>query len=278
MPTRIVVTLEPSSPGALPPPHTGPGVAAAVLAALDRRRPDLAARFHDAAPPKPYTLTPLLDERDQPPRAGSATVRFELGLLVDELFAPVYEALLTEQVWRVGRTAYRPLAVEAQATASYAALAAQATPATEVGFRLITPMGFSTAKEEGARRQRPLPQPEWVFRALAARWHAFAPPGGALDLPSSLGRAVEEHLEVVDCELRIAEHLVKPKVLPVRGCVGTIRYGLADAGQVPADAQAALDLLATFATYAGLGDRTTIGMGHATRLPGKRPGGAARAR
>ncbi|MEX5637261.1 CRISPR system precrRNA processing endoribonuclease RAMP protein Cas6 [Parafrankia sp. FMc2] len=263
-----MTTLEPVSPGALPPPHTGPGVAAAVLAALARRHPDLATRLHDALPPKPYTLTPLLDERDQPPRATSTKVRFEVGLLADELFAPVYEALLTEPVWRVGRTEYRPVAVEPRMPASYAALAAQTTAATEVGFRLVTPVGFSTAKEEGARRQRVFPQPEWVFRALAARWQAFAAaPGGGLDLPDSLGRAVEEHLEVVGCELRVAEHLVKPKVPPARGCVGTVRYGLAEPARVPADARHALDLLATFATYAGVGDRTTLGMGHVTRLP-----------
>jgi CRISPR-associated endoribonuclease Cas6 len=278
MPVRIVVTLEADPPGALPPPQTGPALAAAFLRAVGLVHPEVAARLHDGPRPKPYALTPLLDEDDRPPRRGSERTRFEVGVLVDELFAPMYSAVMADTPWRVGRTSYRRKATEVAAMSSYAAMAVDATPATSWGFRLATPTGFGAAKEEGARRQRVLPQPEWVFRSLSNRWQAFADAPDA-DLPRTLPGAVEGHLEVVDCDLRVGEHLVKPGVPPVRGCVGTVRFALAEPERVPTEARRALDALAAFAAFAGLGDRTTVGMGYAVPLPSTPPRrGAAPAR
>ncbi len=270
MPVRIVTTLEAEPPGALPPPQTGPALAAAFLQTVSRVHPEVATRLHDGPRPKPYALTPLLDENDRPPRSGSRRTRFELGILADELFAPIYSALMAETTWRIGRTSYRRAGTDVTAMASYTDLVGNAAPATCWGFRLATPTGFGTAKEEGARRQRVLPQPEWVFRSLFTRWQAFVD-APDFSLPRTLPDAVEGHLEVVDCDLRVGEHLVKPGVPPVRGCVGTIRFGLAEPAQVPTEARRALDALAAFATFAGIGDRTTVGMGYAVPLPAAPP-------
>jgi CRISPR-associated endoribonuclease Cas6 len=270
MPVRIAVTLEAESPGALPPPHTGPAIAAAFLRAVGQVHPEVATRLHDGPPPKPYALTPLLDEADRPPGRGSRRTRFEVGILVDELFASIYGALMTDATWRIGRTAYRRTATDVTAMAGYAELMGSAKPATSWGFRLVTPTGFSAAREEGARRQRVLPQPEWIFRSLFTRWQAFVDTPEA-EMPESLVAAVEEHLEVIDCDLRVGEHMVKAGVSPVRGCVGTIRFALAEPDRVPDDARCALDALAAFAAFVGLGDRTTVGMGYACPLPAARP-------
>jgi CRISPR-associated endoribonuclease Cas6 len=264
------VSLAPEVPGALPPPQTGPAVAAAFLNAIGLSDSDLAAYLHDGPRPKPYALTPLLDEADRPPRRGSTRTRFEIGVLADDLLAPMLAALMEDRPWRIGRTSYRRLATDVTGLASYPDIFNAAKPATTWDFHLLTPVAFSTAKEEGARRQRPLPQPEWVFRALYTRWHALA--GSATSpIPDTLPVAVEEHLEVVDCELRTAEHLVKAGVPAVNGCVGTVRYALAEAAAVPASARCALDALATFATFAGIGDRTAVGMGFARLKPHIKP-------
>ena len=77
----------------------------------------------------------------------------------------------------------------------------------------------------------------------------------------------ERNRQVVEFELRTAEHLVKPRVPPLRGAIGTVRYALAEAASVSMDARHALS---TLATYAGLGDRTTVGMGHVLPLPAPR--------
>nr|MDT0667236.1 hypothetical protein [Micromonospora sp. DSM 115978] len=129
-------------------------------------------------------------------------MRFEVGVLADEIFATVLEALMSDRPWRIGRTLYRRAGTDVTALATYPDLAAAATPSSSWGFRLVTPTGFGTAKEEGVRRQRVLPQPEWVFRSLFNRWHGLA--GGiTAPLPDSLPAAVEEHFEVADGSLRV---------------------------------------------------------------------------
>ncbi|MBL7618806.1 CRISPR-associated endoribonuclease Cas6 [Frankia sp. AgB1.8] len=263
--------LRADSPGALPPPQTGPAVAAAVLAAVARVDPALAARLHDDPPPKPYRLTPLLDEQHRPPRRGSQQVRFEVGILVDALFAQFHHALSSAATWRIGQTTYQAAGTEIAALLPYPDLASEALPATSWGFQLVTPCAFGTAREEGARRQRVFPEPEWVFTSLAQRWRTNAPDlrgpdGAAFDLGGAVD-AAERNLQVVEFDLHSAEHLVKPKVPPLRGAVGTVRYTLAEAASVSVDARHALSALATFATYAGLGDRTTVGMGHVLAIP-----------
>jgi|GEM_PF-1462160 len=277
MPARVAVLLAAETPGALPPPQTGPAVAAAVLEAVDAVDPELAQRLHDAPPPKPYRLTPLLDENDRPPRRDSRQVRFEVGILVDTLFARLHHALTAKQTWRIGQTSYRAAGVDIRALAEYPDLASAAGPATSWAFRLATPCAFGTAREEGARRQRVFPEPEWVFTSLANRWRAFAGElrsmGGEMFDVEAAVVAAERNLEVVEADLRTAEHLVKPRVPPVRGSVGTVRYALAEAATVSPDARHALDTLAEFASYTGLGDRTTVGMGHAILLPATRPAG-----
>ncbi|MBL7487427.1 CRISPR system precrRNA processing endoribonuclease RAMP protein Cas6 [Frankia sp. AgB1.9] len=274
VPARIVVRLEADSSGA-PPPQTGPGVAAAVLAAVAAVDPALARRLHDDPPPKPYRLTPLLDEHHQPPRRSSQQIRFEVGILVDALFAGFHHALSNATSWRIGTTAYQPAGIDIAALLPYPDLASESAPASSWGFQLVTPCGFGTAREEGARRRRVFPEPEWVFTSLAQRWRANAPAlrtadGGAFDLAGAV-EAAERNLQVVEFELRTAEHLVKPRVPPLRGAVGTIRYALAEAASVSMDARHALSTLAAYATYAGLGDRTTVGMGYVLPLPALGP-------
>ena len=106
--------------------------------------------------------------------------------------------------------------------------------------------------------------PVRVLRNLAARWDTFA---GDVALPPDTVAVLSDHVEVVDGDLRIIEHLVEPSNRDspagyLRGSVGTVRYRLADAHRVPAEIRRALDALAGFAEFAGFGDRTAMGMGY----------------
>ncbi|GAA0544017.1 CRISPR-associated endoribonuclease Cas6 [Actinomadura livida] len=261
MPARIIVHLEPTGPRPpVPPPHTGPAVNAAFLSALrDAGEADLSFALHETKPPKPFALTPLLDERDRRAGATSEQVRFEVGILAESLTATVLQALATTVDVRVARCQYKIASLELAAAEPFQDLLATAQPADRWTFRIVTPVAFFTAREEGARRVRPFPEPEWVFSDLYRKWEAFAPQA---PLGETTAHAITQNLEVADYRLTMAEHLLKAGVPPVRGSAGKITYRVADTRRTTPQAQAGLDALVRFSVYAGIGDRTTIGMGH----------------
>lgn len=264
MPVRIVVRLEPVRAEAVPPPHTGPAVNAAFLDAVRDTDPDLGAALHDSPRYKPFTLTPLLDDRDGAPSVAGRAVRFEVGLLVDGHTATVLGALKAREGYVVGATEYRTTEVSIVALASFEDLAHQARPQAAWGFRLLTPVSFATARDEGARRERPWPEPARVFGNLAQRWDRFA---GEVGLPGAAHLAIEQHLETAGGQVRIVEHLVESSQADRRagyrhGSVGRVSYRLAAPDSVPDEGKLALDALAAFAPFAGFGDRTAYGMGY----------------
>jgi CRISPR-associated endoribonuclease Cas6 len=266
MPARITVHLAPASGRApVPPAHTGPGVNAAFLAALrDAGEDDLAKALHGAGSPKPYALTPLVDERNRRAEASSAKVRFEIGVLADPLTGPILQALAATSVMRVARCVYQIAAVELIGAEPYPELLADARPGDRWGMDIRTPVAFFTAREEGARRVRVFPEPEWVFADLHRRWRAFAsePASEPAALDEAVGEAVTGHLEVTDHRLSMAEHLVKAGAPPGRGSVGEVAYRVVDAHRLGPATLASLDALMRFSAYAGIGDRTAVGMGY----------------
>lgn len=277
MPVRIVVRLEPMRSEAVPPSQTGPAVNAAFLAAVRDVDPELATALHDSPRYKPFTLTPLLDDRDGAPSAPGAAARFEVGLLVDEHTATVLGALQTRPSYAIAETKYRTAGVSITAIASFEDLAYQAHPHGSWGFRLLTPVSFATARDEGPRRERPWPEPVRVFGNLAQRWNSFA---CGVALPEQVHTVINQHLETAGGQVRIVEHLIEPSQRERRagyrhGCVGRVSYRLANPSKAPEEGKLALDALAGFANFAGFGDRTANGMGYVQLQPPpapKRPG------
>ncbi|WP_239331887.1 CRISPR system precrRNA processing endoribonuclease RAMP protein Cas6 [Frankia sp. CiP3] len=260
MPARIIVNIAPTTAGALPPPHTGPAVNAAVLAAIrDGLSPQTSTYLHDGPPPRPFAITPLLDERQRTPDRTSQHVRFEVGVLLDDMTGPILAALAARDQWRIGATDYTKRSVDLLEATPYPDLLATAAPATSWKFTLITPVSFATGREDGARRQRILPDPERVFGTLAARWRTWAP---ETPLPPDIDNTIDDHLELVDMRLTTTEHMIKPGAPYRRGCVGFVRYVLAEPAAVPPETRSAVNALARFARYAGIGDRTASGMGY----------------
>ncbi|WP_250292635.1 CRISPR system precrRNA processing endoribonuclease RAMP protein Cas6 [Frankia sp. CiP1_Cm_nod1] len=266
MPARVVVSVRPVSPRALPPPYTGPAVNAAVLAAVrEELSPEASAYLHDGPPPRPFAITPLLDEHQRAPGRSSARVRFEVGILLDEITSSMLAALRNRDRWRFGFTDYVTEAVELAGGEPYPDLLAAAPPATSWAFGLVTPVSFATGRDDGVRRQRILPDPERVFGTLAYRWRAWA--RDLAPLPSDIDATINGHLELVETTLSSAEYVVKIGAPKRRGCVGFVRYQLAAPADVPPRTRAALNALARFACYAGIGDRTPSGMGYVVADP-----------
>ncbi|OLT37828.1 hypothetical protein BJF79_28930 [Actinomadura sp. CNU-125] len=218
-------------------------------------------------PPKAYTLTPLLDERNRRADASSKRVRFEVAVLQDELVGRVLGAVTKLDEVRVARCRYR---VEALGTTveTYRELCEATRPETHWVFKICTPVAFFTARDEGVRRVRPFPEAEWVFSDLYRRWTVFVPD---VPLDASVQEAIVGNLEVDEHRLTTTAHLLKAGAPLTHGSVGTVGYRLADSRRVSTEARTSLDALARFALYAGIGDRTNIGMGHVLPLSPRTP-------
>ena len=134
-------------------------------------------------------------------------------------------------------------------------------PAPRVELQFTTPTTFHS---QG--RSLPLPLPRLVFGSLLDRWNAFAPL-----------RIDPEILVVVEQACTIARYDLRTEAVPLGGglqigFVGRCTYGLPPGrGVRPADEYAwrVLHLLANFAFFAGVGAKTTMGMGTVRMVPGR---------
>jgi CRISPR-associated endoribonuclease Cas6 len=215
--------------------------------------------MHEQHRYKPYTVTPLLNEQRQALGKQTCPVWFEVGLLSDELATPVLAALETAPGFRIGRNFYENAKVSVPIAATYEQMATTAHDTTRWDFSLITPSGFATAADEGARREIPWPDPARVFANLGRRWAHFAPD---TPLPDDLDAAVARSIEIADFDVRLTSYLVKLGEPPRHGAVGNIAYRIAGATRLPDALISGVNALAHYAQYAGFGDRTAMGMGY----------------
>ena len=109
---------------------------------------------------------------------------------------------------------------------------------------------------------QPLPLPELVFGSLLDKWNALAP----LPLPDEIRGFVAEHVAISGLDLRSVMVPIKGGALQI-GAVGRCAYTIARGDHAWAGA---LDLLARFAFYSGVGAGAARGFGQA-RLALARP-------
>ncbi|MDX2212495.1 MAG: CRISPR system precrRNA processing endoribonuclease RAMP protein Cas6 [Oculatellaceae cyanobacterium bins.114] len=125
----------------------------------------------------------------------------------------------------------------------------QTIPKEAIELEFLSPTSF----KQGQQIQ-PFPLPEFVFAGLHRRWNAFA--------PNHL------HFPKVEWQSLVAMYELRTKTFRMEGgseigSVGWVRYRFPN----PEQARIAT-ILAHFASFAGVGRKTTMGMGQ-TRLKGK---------
>lgn len=258
MPARLLVSLSPKVvPDAGPPSHTGPAVHAAVLDALRREHPALAADLHDRRGPSPYAITPLLHETG--PTGSAWTI--QLGLAVDHLVEPFGAALAAADVLRLGHSSFLVDDVRLLSHRTFDQLACLDEPTPSWQLRFHTP---TTLRQD--RKVLPFPLPDLLLGALLRRWQRFAT--DAPDLPP-LGTVLANHLVLARYDLRTERHLVKPGTGRRRDVHSVGFVGDADLAAIRADELTDAQLsgvtsLVWFGAFTGVGDRTPVGMGHMT--------------
>lgn len=261
-----VVAVSPEQ-DALLPPSLGRAAHALLLRLVREADAGLAAELHAEAPARPFTAAFLEEgaaagQRLTVCRTGRRYhLRFtSLEARLSELLLEQVRSRLPERVDLDG-SAFRVGGVTTEAAehpwagrSSYRALAERwllgAAPPPRVGLAFHSPTTFHS---QG--RHVPLPLPELVFGSLLERWNAFAP----LRLDEVRGYAAEA---LAVSRYRLATRLVAVGGGKQVGFVGECEYTALRAD--PYGLRQA-HLLADFGFYAGVGHKTTMGLGRARR-------------
>src|SRR5262249_27085762 len=222
---------------------------------------------------KPFSLSGVLTEH--PKREGriyigpEGRVEFRLGLLSDEIIEhalAAFGALPTSGApVRLGNASARVEGLAFQlgthplvGSSTYPMLMQKASPDSRVTLQFLSPTSFRSGDVQDL-----LPRPERVFGSLFEAWQAFAPvpldPTLAEMFPLIRVSAYELRTELI--------HFARYKMIGFKGHI-TYTYPR----QVDASTRQTFNALADFPFFAGVGYKTTMGMGQAlASARGKRP-------
>jgi len=235
---------------------------------------EIAARLHASTALKPFTVSPLrgkLAWRDERPLVSpEESYRVRFTTLSEEALAPFNYSVMGHYICK------RPLTLDGvpfviedvlltpEGSQGWARLSTYEVLYQEAGDERSITLGFfspTTFRTGDVNLLFPLPVS--VFGSLYRKWQAFS--GIALD--EGLMDFVEEH--VVEERYRLATRVVKygPQY-QLNGFVGRCGYRIlgGDRRRVRE-----LNLLADFALFAGVGQKTTMGMGQCRRVGGCAP-------
>jgi len=233
---------------------------------IERADAALAEELHRDTAVKPFTLSPLLPlaSKNLPAaiQVGQA-ISFRVTLLDEKVFA-----VLADAIWRLPPEAGLSLGnlhVQCQDIVSTRGQSPWAdfttfsqllnNAASETRIRL-TFLSATTFRSKG-RRNILFPEPSLVFGSLLNRWNATAGADYRLELPAEVTSLV-----------RISNYRLGTRALVFGsyqelGFSGQTTYEFSD--NMAVEHVKTLNALADFAFYAGVGAKTTMGMGQCLR-------------
>jgi CRISPR-associated endoribonuclease Cas6 len=144
---------------------------------------------------------------------------------------------------------------------SWAQLVTEARPDAEITLEFASPTAFGFGQRAWGKKVVVLPDPAPVFGSLVRAWNSAAPAPMRVD-KEALAAYLEENAVVKRVEwleTRMLHFSRSPQV----GFVGQVTYGLMAADET---VRCQLNALADFAFYAGVGMKTTMGMGQCRRV------------
>ncbi|MEA5573556.1 CRISPR system precrRNA processing endoribonuclease RAMP protein Cas6 [Calothrix sp. UHCC 0171] len=171
-------------------------------------------------------------------------ILLKISLLQKELLAPLLwgiNADLGKEITIAGIPCRMDAWIDIAQTTSFEKIAQSPTQNT-IDLRFLTPTSFKQAKNV-----QPFPLPELVFNGLLRRWNLFAPE--ALKFPK-----IEWNGMVSAYDLKT--YAMKMEGGAEIGAEGLVKYKFADSEQARI-----ATTLAQFASYAGVGRKTAMGMG-----------------
>ncbi len=273
----LVLTLTPTTSADVPA-FLGRAVHAWFLDQVCQVDAALAQRLHAPNTPKPFTVSPLWCPSSRPrrgsmPLAAGQPCFLRLTSLEPRLSARLLDTLvdrwigatvrLTGVPLRVTRLASSPAEHPQARCAPYQALeeeVARRAPPNQVTLRFLTPTTFrrsppADGEFTDAPYDVPLPLPDVLFGGLLRVWNSFAP----APLPEALEGFARDCVVVSRYDLHT--ELVafgSGRRGRVGGFVGQCRFALRCSD---ARWRRRIGMLAGFAPFAGVGWRTTMGLG-----------------
>ena len=266
-------------------PRTGGHLAhAAFLQMVREIDADLSARLHaPAQTARPFTVSALEGVK----RPGGGAAGLEPGddcwLRVTAMESDIVQALMARLREAGGRSDMwlgpaRLLVREALVTSgshpwagytTWQQLLDGARPAAELTLQFASPTAFGFGQRSWGKKCVVLPEPELVFGSLLRSWRAFSPVQLPVDA-EALQACLQNDVIITRIE-GLRTQMLRYTKAPQIGFVGRVTYGLKGTDE---GCRRALNALADFAFYAGVGMKTAMGMGQCRRLPDSSARGA----
>jgi len=275
MPHSLVLNLLPQSP--IPPQFlTGRHLHALFLTLVSSVDTTLGDRLHDSTADKAFTLSPLqinspllkgskggskLQYSHQQPIPAGTPCWWRISLLDDTLFSKLTQLWLNlnpNRPWHLGPADLyitsiqgTPQSIQPWANAStYAQLYEEASDRnSSINLSFSTPTAFRQGQYDST-----LPTRESVFNSLLSRWNKYS----GIELSQI---AIES---IFPSFVNIHTEILADSRSKFIGILGEVTYKILGAVEPIQIKQ--INALADFALYAGIGRKTTMGMGMTRRL------------
>jgi CRISPR-associated endoribonuclease Cas6 len=274
MPHSLVLNLLPQSP--IPPQFlTGRHLHALFLTLVSSVDEELGDRLHDSTADKAFTLSPLqtnspllkggrggskLQHSHQQPIPAGTPCWWRISLLDDTLFGKLTQLWLNlnpNRPWHLGPADLyitsiqgTPQSMQPWANAkTYAQLYEEASDRhSTIDLTFSTPTAFRQGKYDTT-----LPTRECVFNSLLSRWNKYS----GMEFSSIAFESIFPSFINIHTEI-LADSRSK-----FIGIIGEVSYRIL--GEVEPIQIKQINTLADFALYAGVGRKTTMGMGMTRR-------------
>jgi len=223
---------------------------------------ELASRLHRVSEQKPFSIFPLLEGHEL--RKGYSFIAagkefsFKLAVFNEEMLTAVISslsALMAEDgtLFLSGKPiTLKHIDLGEENFASFSQILAEDAPESTITLEFITPTSFKVSGIQAL-----FPEPRLVFSSLLKRWNKFSevklPDEYMESFPSIKVSGYNLHTELI--------HFSRYKMI---GFKGKVQYELPR--QCPPSLRKAINALAKFACYAGVGVKTAMGMGQTKRL------------
>lgn len=262
----LVLQLSTTDPCCVPRPR-GHQAHALFLRLIGEVDPELAGSLHDEQGRKPFTVS-LLDGGEAGNERVSLTtptpVWLRLTILDDALIQPLAVRLSEREgsslhlggaPVAINRVITNPRQHRLAGSTTFERLLHEAADAPDIELEFVSPTAFSLGRlPNGRRRVALLPEPGLVFDSLRRTWNEWARP--ELQLDDAWRPVIEEYCLAAGYDLRTVSFTL-PRHTQL-GFIGRCRYRALSGDP---DLRRLLHALAVFATYAGVGSKTTMGMG-----------------